>query len=835
MSTSRVPRSTDHTSETAVDQADLPPCPRRRAAFAAGLAAAALAAGAAVAVAPAQMSQAVAEPRTAGSNIRDTHVVTEHELAAVNYVVYAINVGNTSENADNNPYAGETVPYGIDRVDYPYLTYKSGNHTIPKPQERTDNPPYPDSLVTGSAPDQEFSDTENLDWGYLPSTADNPTTYASGPAPSWRAPLDNWPYFTGRKVDITSAEQAEQLWSDPDYQTNGGVVYKLRVPKREPGAPNVYDLRLGFWFEANNLRVAVDVNGKNRIADQIVVGDVPDKETLRVRPDKDGFVTVRVYDPPSVVNGGWVGDRSNARLNYLELKATPDYDTKDLTNQLKITERADLKPLRSGKQTARYKSAKPVSADIHALKSARSHAQSLVAHRSRNATKLAKALQSLQDAFDGVRYKYRYTTVPGASGTAALFDSDGNRVQAHGGQIQKIGKKYYWVGEDKSQGVYPIGVHLYSSKDLYNWKSDGIVLQTANSASDYAAKVANRHSVFSNYTAKSIAQDPDYQAIYGKDFSRFKADKWQYNIDSPEDVASLLEFDLNTAGYVVVERPKIIKNPDGRYVLWYHADGPTRGDPAADSYSKARAGVAISVGKNPAGPYKYLGSFRLDSTRALTGADDWDHGYGQSRDMNVFVDKGVDANHDGVDDAYAIYTSDGNGQLYAALLNKTYTGLASWDECGADSDAETSCASEGTDVSSGATFNSLMSGQHEAPAPVKSGGKYYLMYSGTSGWVPNGGTYAVANNVLGPYTVVGNPAAGPENESIFISQSSNIAPVDESKGHYLYIGDQWFNPNHGYVIGNSSYVVQPVTIKDGTMTINRADQWRTTGGSTTGW
>jgi hypothetical protein len=91
------------------------------------------------------------------------------------------------------------------------------------------------------------------------------------------------------------------------------------------------------------------------------------------------------------------------------------------------------------------------------------------------------------------------------------------------------------------------------------------------------------------------------------------------------------------------------------------------------------------------------------------------------------------------------------------------------------------------------------------------------------------------NNFLGPYSLKGTPAVGLESTSIFISQSSNIAPIDEKKGQYLYIGDQWFNPNHGFVIGNSSYVIQPVTISDGTLTIKRADNWRLTPGKRGGW
>ena len=760
--------------------------------------------------------------------VADEQVVTEKQLAAVDHVVYAINAGNVDANTNNNPFAGEQVPYGIDRFDYPYETYVQDDITVSRPIvafHKTS--PFPDSLVRGAASDQEYAVTENLDWGYLPSTADNPTSYAAGPDDSWRSPKNDWPYFTGRKVDISSAAQAGALWSDPEYRESGGVVYRMEVPQRETGAPQEYTIRLGFWFEANNVRVAVDVNGTNRIDDQIVVGDVPHQASLKVTPDDDGIITVRVHTPQSVVDGGWVGDRSNARVNYLELAATPKYGDRELTGLLGRTQIRDLEPLASGVETGTYDSARVVGKDVAALQHARRDAvKALERGGSGDASSVFAAYVELEEAFN-VRYVYHYTSIPGANAVASQFDTDGNRIQAHGGQIQAVGGTYYWVGEDKSNGVYPIGVHLYSSKDLYNWKSEGIVLETADSKTDYDAKVADPQSVFNNYAPENIDEDEDYQAVYGEDFRRFENDKWQYNIDSPQDVASLLEFDLNTEGYVVIERPKLVRNPDGRYVLWYHADGPTRGDPAADSYSKARAGVAISEGTDPRGPYKYLGSFRLDSVRSIDGPDDWDSGYGQSRDINLFVDEGVDKNDDGADDAYVVYTSDGNGKLYGALLNKTYTGLASWDACGMDTGAGVSCAQAGTDIAADATFNTLQNGQKEAPAPVKVGGKYYLMYSGTSGWVPNGGAYAVADNFLGPYTIKGNPASGLESESIFISQSSNIGLVDAGRGHYLYIGDQWFNPNHGFALANSRYVIQPVEFADGTMTIHRAHNWTT--------
>ncbi|CAA2979535.1 Galactan 1,3-beta-galactosidase [Olea europaea subsp. europaea] len=68
-------------------------------------------------------------------------------------------------------------------------------------------------------------------------------------------------------------------------------------------------------------------------------------------------------------------------------------------------------------------------------------------------------------------------------------DTDGNPIQAHGGGIlyDKKSKTYYWYGEYKDGPTYHahkkgaarvdiIGVGCYSSKDLWMWKSEGIVL-----------------------------------------------------------------------------------------------------------------------------------------------------------------------------------------------------------------------------------------------------------------------------------------------------------------------------------------------------------------------
>jgi hypothetical protein len=94
------------------------------------------------------------------------------------------------------------------------------------------------------------------------------------------------------------------------------------------------------------------------------------------------------------------------------------------------------------------------------------------------------------------------------------FDTDGNRIQAHGGGIMVKDGVYYWYGEDKTLGNFArVGVSCYSSTDLTTWKHEGVV------------------------------------------FSK---------TELPEDLQ-------DTKG--VCERPKVIYNPKTKqYVMWMHLD-----------------------------------------------------------------------------------------------------------------------------------------------------------------------------------------------------------------------------------------------------------------------
>jgi hypothetical protein len=62
------------------------------------------------------------------------------------------------------------------------------------------------------------------------------------------------------------------------------------------------------------------------------------------------------------------------------------------------------------------------------------------------------------------------------------LDSEGKRIQAHGGSVMYLDGIYYWYGENKEKttgedGIWHWGVRCYTSRDLYNWKDEGIIIE----------------------------------------------------------------------------------------------------------------------------------------------------------------------------------------------------------------------------------------------------------------------------------------------------------------------------------------------------------------------
>jgi len=129
-------------------------------------------------------------------------------------------------------------------------------------------------------------------------------------------------------------------------------------------------------------------------------------------------------------------------------------------------------------------------------------------------------------------------------------DQNGNHIQAHGGGIVKVGKNYYWYGEERRKGIEADSIYryvsCYKSKDLMNWKFLGDALKLSN-------------------------PDPAITS------SRF-----------------------------ILERPKVYYNQSTRkYVMYMHLDGPIKGQ---RGYAYASVGVAIS--DRPEGPFQFVRAFR---------------------------------------------------------------------------------------------------------------------------------------------------------------------------------------------------------------------------------
>ena len=93
------------------------------------------------------------------------------------------------------------------------------------------------------------------------------------------------------------------------------------------------------------------------------------------------------------------------------------------------------------------------------------------------------------------------------------LDTQGNRIQAHGGSVIHIDGTYYWYGENKEKtdgknGIWTYGVRAYSSQDLYNWEDKGLIIPpvlTDDSSSLHPSSMMDRpHIIFNKMTQKYV-------------------------------------------------------------------------------------------------------------------------------------------------------------------------------------------------------------------------------------------------------------------------------------------------------------------------------------------
>jgi len=240
----------------------------------------------------------------------------------------------------------------------------------------------------------------------------------------------------------------------------------------------------------------------------------------------------------------------------------------------------------------------------------------------------------------------------------------------------------------------------------------------------------------------------------------------------------------------VLERPKVIYNrTTKKFVMWMHID-------SAD-YAAARSGVAVS--DQPAGPFKYLGSFRPDAgvwpvnvtpEEQAPGASNVlarDFTAGQmARDQTVFVDD------DG--QAYLFYASEENPTMHVSRLTGDYL------------------------HTSGQYARIFVGRSMEAPAVFKHHDKYYFVGSGCTAWAPNAARSAVADQPFGPWKELDNPCTGPDATNTFHAQSTFVLPV-HGQDRFIFMADKWKQ----WQLPESSYLWLPISLQpDGSFRIPAA-------------
>jgi len=284
--------------------------------------------------------------------------------------------------------------------------------------------------------------------------------------------------------------------------------------------------------------------------------------------------------------------------------------------------------------------------------------------------------------------------------TGDLFvDDRGLVAQLHGIGIQRVGEHWYAWGEDKTAGDRFTAIACYRSVDLARWEYVG-------------------------------------------------------------DALSVGEGDL--AADRIVERPKALRRPDGRWVLLVHID-------SAD-YSDARVGYAIA--DRPEGPYEYLGS-----ERPLGNL---------SRDIGVHQEDGV---------GYLLSEDRDNG-LHIYRLRDDY--------CGAQSIVATLRQQDRPEIG------------YESPTLIRHQGTWFLFGSDLTGWDLNDNKYATAPTLGGPWSTWRDFA--PVGSRTFDSQVSVVLPVGD--GH-VYIGDRWTRED----LSSSAPVWLPLRIENDRAELDWRDEW----------
>ncbi|PKI16701.1 beta-glucanase [Colwellia sp. 12G3] len=345
-------------------------------------------------------------------------------------------------------------------------------------------------------------------------------------------------------------------------------------------------------------------------------------------------------------------------------------------------------------------------------------------------------------------------------------DDNGVHINAHGGGVLNHEGKYYWFGEHKVAGKTGnkahVGVHVYISENLTNWKDAGIALKVSDDAKSEITKGA------------------------------------------------------------IIERPKVLFNETtGKFVMWFHlelkgqgykaartgvavADKPTGPYRFIKSVRPNAKHLPINITAQEKQAFELMQQEKevpeklknnIKGYKSLTFLSRDFTGGQMARDMTLFKDK------DGK--AYQLYSSEENQTLHISLLNDDYL---------SHSGRFIRMYSGGQDEAPAIAYRA---GQYHLLTSGLSGwkpnaAKQYIAKHILGPW-----------NKLNNPTLGINPENGFGANKTFGGQSTHLLALQNKPGHFIAMFDLW-RPDNAI---DGRYIWLPVEFVDGVMRITWQDNW----------
>lgn len=141
------------------------------------------------------------------------------------------------------------------------------------------------------------------------------------------------------------------------------------------------------------------------------------------------------------------------------------------------------------------------------------------------------------------------------------YDTEGKRIQAHGGSMLFWQGKFYWYGENKENVtdeklLWHNGVRLYSSEDLYNWKDEGVICAARQDEPDNPlhpySKMDRPHMLYNDKTRKFVL----WMKIMGKDGIQYMTVATAEDIKGPFQIINqtIHPGGMNSGDFTLVKR-----------------------------------------------------------------------------------------------------------------------------------------------------------------------------------------------------------------------------------------------------------------------------------------